>query len=215
MAKVAAIIPAYNEARRIATVARAAVEAALISEVIVVDDGSVDDTATVSGSIPGVRVLRLRKNRGKGAAMAAGVAYAAADVVVFVDADLDGLRSEHIDQLVRPILNGGFDMCLGVFHGGRVWSDAAQRITPQLTGQRALRRELFDGVPAAETLGLGIEVALNREAKRRGAKVARVILRGVSNCHKEQKLGLVRGAAARAKMYAEIGQAIVKGRYSG
>jgi hypothetical protein len=59
---------------------------------------------------------------------------------------------------------------------------------------------------------MGVEVALNQAAKRRKARVLRVVLQGVSNCHKEQKLGLVKGLQARGKMYTEIAEAMVKTR---
>jgi hypothetical protein len=59
---------------------------------------------------------------------------------------------------------------------------------------------------------MGIEVTINTYAKRQKARVKRVVLRGVSNTFKEQKMGLVKGAAARARMYTEIGRAMVRMR---
>lgn len=179
---------------------------------IVVSDGSTDRTAQVAQKFAGVRVVELKKNVGKGGAMAAGVSATKADVVAFIDADLMSLKPEHVDQIIRPILNGTCDMCIGVFRGGKFWSDAAQRITPYISGQRALKRVLFDGVPFISDLRMGVEVTLNTHARRSRARVLRVVLRGVSNCHKEQKLGLVKGLAARGQMYGEIMNAMVKSR---
>ncbi|HEY0867108.1 MAG TPA: glycosyltransferase [Fimbriimonas sp.] len=211
-AEVAIVIPAYNEAGRISNVLRAAVDAKLAAEVIVVCDGCEDNTAEVARRFPGVRVKELLANQGKGAAMAAGVAATQSRIIAFVDADLLGLHADHIDGIIKPLLENRADMCVGVFRGGKYWSDTAQKISPYLSGQRAIRRELFEAVPFASELRLGIEVALNTTARRRKARILRVVLRGVSNCHKEQKLGLVKGTAARAKMYVEIGQAMVKTR---
>jgi hypothetical protein len=59
---------------------------------------------------------------------------------------------------------------------------------------------------------LGVEVTLNTFAKRQKLQVSRVVLHGVSNTFKEKKLGIVKGAASRAKMYAEIGRAMVRVR---
>jgi hypothetical protein len=56
---------------------------------------------------------------------------------------------------------------------------------------------------------MGIEVALNAQARRTKARILRVVLRGVSNCHKEEKLGFGKGTAARVKMYKEIAQTII------
>ncbi len=88
-------------------------------------------------------------------------------------------------------------------------SDTAQRISPYLSGQRAMRRELFEAVPFIAEVRMGVEVVLNDAAKRRKARVLRVVLRGVSNCHKEQKLGFMNGVKARQKMFKEIGQAML------
>jgi polyisoprenyl-phosphate glycosyltransferase len=209
---VAVIIPAFNEEHRIATVLRAVSMARLVDEVVVVSDGSDDRTVQVAERFPRVRVIDLSANLGKGGAMAVGVAATKAPVVAFVDADLDGLRPEHVDKIIRPILDGACDMCIGVFRGGTFWSDAAQKISPYISGQRAMRRELFEAVPYIGDLRMGVEVAINNAAKRRKARVMRVVLPGVSNCLKEQKMGLMKGTAARARMYVEIGQAMVKTR---
>lgn len=209
---VAVIIPAKDEETRIGNVLQAATRARLAQEVIVVSDGSFDRTAEVARKYKGVRVVDLPFNLGKGGAMAAGVASTRAEIVAFIDADLLGLTPDHVDQIIRPLLNGQCDMCIGVFRGGKFWSDTAQRISPYISGQRAMKRELFEAIPFISELRMGVEVTINSFAKRRKAKVMRVLLRGVSNFHKEQKLGVIKGTAARAKMYFEIGSAIVKVR---
>ena len=209
---VAIIIPAKNEAPRIGAVIEAALQAKLASEVIVVSDGSTDNTAEVARAIPGIRVVELAVNLGKGGAMAAGVKATKAPYVAFVDADLQGLTGRHIDDIIRPLLDRQCDMCVGIFRGGKVWSDAAQRVSPYLSGQRSMRRELFESVPYIAELRMGVEMALTQAAKRRHAKVKRVVLQGVSNFYKEKKLGLVKGLKARGMMYIEITEAIVKTR---
>lgn len=207
---VSIVVPAYNEADRIVPVLRAAVACALADEVIVVNDASSDATSRVAASIQGVRVLDLPTNRGKGGAMAAGAKAAKGDVLVFVDADLVGVRSEHIAQIVRPMLHNECDMCIGVFRGGKFWSTNAQVIFPWFSGQRAIKRSLFERIPYLTEIGMGAEITINTFARRYGARVKRVILQGVSNTHKERKLGVVKGTAARAKMYKEMAHAVVR-----
>lgn len=212
MTQVAAIVPAYNEADRIARVLKAACAASTVNEVIAVSDGSRDATARRAGEVPGVTVIDLKKNVGKGGAMAAGVRSTKAQIIVFIDADLEGLKPEHIDAIVRPVLEGRGDVCVGLFRDGKTWSDAAQRVSPFLSGQRAMRREVFEAVPYPDELRFGIEVALNTAARKRRARTTRVLLHGVSNAHKEQKMGMMKGTAARLRMYGEITQAMVKNR---
>lgn len=206
--KVAVIIPAYNEEQRIGTVLRAVIQSRLVDEIIVVSDASQDRTAAMARQHKGVRVLELPFNSGKGGAMAAGAAATDAGIIAFVDADLEGLKGEHVDQIILPIQKGICDMCIGVFRGGKFWSDTAQRISPYISGQRAMKRELFDAIPFLSEIRMGVEVTINTYAKRAKARVMRTVLRGVSNTHKEQKMGLVKGVAARTKMYAEIVRAV-------
>jgi glycosyltransferase involved in cell wall biosynthesis len=208
--QVAVIVPARNEEARIAGVLRAVLGCRLADEVIVVDDGSEDNTSQVAASFERVRVLRLSRNIGKAGAMSEGSRATKAGILAFVDADLGGLRSEHLERIIMPVLMDQCDMCVGIFRGGKPLSDAAQRVMPILSGQRTIKRELFEAVPQVNELRMGIEIALNRVAKTRRARVRKVFLRGVSNCYKEQKLGLVKGTAARLKMYGEIGHAMVK-----
>ncbi len=206
---VAVVVPAKDEATRIAAVIRAVLQATLPTEIIVVSDGSRDGTAEVARGFAGVKVIDLKVNVGKAAAMQAGVRATAAPVILFVDADLEGLKGIHIDKIALPVFVDDCDMCVGIFRGGGKWSDAAMKVSPAFSGQRAMRRELFESIANIENLGFAIEVALNNAAKRRRARVMRVVLYGVSNAHKEKKLGFVKGVAARTKMFVEITEAML------
>jgi hypothetical protein len=210
--EVAVIIPAYNEEQRILTVLNAAKASKLATEIIVVDDGSQDRTSEVARTVEGVRVIRLKANLGKGGAMVKGVQSTKARLLAFIDADLSGLQGSHIDDIIRPLLQDQCDMCVGIFRGGKVWSDMAQRVAPYLSGQRAIKRDLFEAVPIMSELRMGVEWALENAADRRKSRVVRVLIRGVSNCAKEEKLGVLKGLKARGLMYKEITEAMVKTR---
>ncbi len=210
--KAVIIVPAYNEALRIGQVLRAARASRLASGILVVSDGSTDRTAQVARGYPGVEVLELDPNQGKAAAMCAGVAASGADIVVFIDADLVGLRGHHIDQLIRPVLQNECDMSLGVLRGGKFWSDAAQLISPSISGQRAMSRELFESIPDLREQRMGVEVAITTYLKEIEARVEKVMLHGISNCHKETKMGFKKGLVARTRMYVEIGRSLALAR---
>jgi glycosyltransferase involved in cell wall biosynthesis len=210
--RVAIIIPAYNEASRIATVLKEVKASSSAHEIIVVNDGSADNTAEVVKGIEGVHLVDLVKNVGKGGAMVAGVSSTLAPIIAFVDADLEGIEPGHIDSIVLPLIRGECDMCVGVFRGGKIGSNAAMAVTPFLSGQRAMKRELFESIPYIGELRYGVEVAITEAVRKKRSKVKRVILRGVSNCFKEEKLGLVKGLQARTKMYRDIREAMVRTR---
>lgn len=204
------LIPAFDEAPNLTPVVKAALDAGL-GPVLVVDDGSRDATAEVARDA-GANVLRLQQNRGKGAALRAGAEALASEVVVLLDADLVGLTAGHVRVLAEPVLAGRADMTRGAFRGGRWRTTAAQRIAPQLNGQRALRRASLLSVPGLAESRYGVEIAITRHAEERGWRCLDVPLEGVSQVMKEEKRGLLRGLATRLRMYAEILAAIVRRR---
>jgi len=179
------------------------VRSPVVDEVIVVCDGCEDDTAAVARRFP-VKVVELPQNVGKGGAMMAGVHSTDARIILFLDADLIGLRQAHIRDLVEPVTSGTADMTLGVFDHGRLATDLAQRLAPFLSGQRAVRREVLEDIPDLEQTGFGVEVALSRYAERHGLRVVKVPLPGLAQVMKEEKAGLWRGFRARMRMYWEI-----------
>ncbi|MFY9621241.1 MAG: dolichyl-phosphate beta-glucosyltransferase [Pyrinomonadaceae bacterium] len=116
------VVPAYNEAARLGRSLSRIVEYLNehfeSSEVIVVDDGSTDDTAGVAeraiakSGVVSARVIRYEQNRGKGYAVRVGLLSAAAEVVLFTDADLSTPITE-TPKLVDPIQSGEFDVTFG------------------------------------------------------------------------------------------------------
>lgn len=204
----AVLIPAYNEAANVARVVGSA--RAVGYDVWVVDDGSSDPTARIARAA-GAEVLVLSENRGKGGAVFAGAAHLTAPVVVLLDADLLGLTPDHIRALAEPVLAGSATMTRGVFSGGRWRTTAAQRLTPQLNGQRAVLRDYLLEVPGLADSRYGLEVAITEHAKRAGWRVLDVPLAGVSQVMKEEKRGFWPGLRVRLQMYTEILSQLVRG----
>ncbi len=202
--RVAAIIPAYNEEARITAVLNALTCVAAVDEVIVVNDGSTDGTAHAASAVAGVRVVTLPHNKGKGGAMREGATRTEADVLLFFDADLVGLTPRHVQDLLAPVCSGEATMAMGIFKGGRLWTDMAQFFAPAITGQRAIKREVFLHIPDLESVGYGIELAINDYVHSQGMIRKDVTLRGVTHPMKEEKLGWTRGVASRARMYWQM-----------
>lgn len=198
-----AIIPAYNEEKTIGDVLQVLEKVTLIQKIIVVSDGSTDNTVEVARNY-NVEVIELEENRGKGGALKAGLENITADVVLFLDADLIGLTVEHVHNLLLPVMYNGVDMTIGIFEKGRIATDLAQKITPQLSGQRALKFSMMQQISDMDVSRFGVEVALNRLMESYGTKVREVILNDMSHVMKEEKLGVWKGMAARMKMYWEI-----------
>ena len=110
--KVVAVIPAYNEEKKVGEVVSALLP--YVSEVIVIDDGSSDHTATVA-SAAGALVYRFSINRGQGAALRAGFKKAlerAADIIITFDAD-GQFDPADVPRLVSPIIKNEAEAVLG------------------------------------------------------------------------------------------------------
>ncbi len=210
--KVAAIVPAYNEEERLPVVLEAIKAAKLIDEIVVVSDGSADRTYELASSDPRVKAIELQPNRGKGGAMRAGAESTDADVILFLDADLIGMDGDKVDEIVRPLVDGSADMSIGIFKSGRGVTDLAQLVAPYISGQRAMRRDVFVGIPKLECARSGVETAITKYFRRHNLCVRRVSLNGCTHCMKEEKLGFVRGFAGRLKMYYDIGKIMLDGR---
>jgi len=119
--KVSFLIPAYNEAATIGEVLEQVACLDLDKQVIVVDDGSTDDTAAIAEAA-GVLVLR-QQNRGKGAAIRAAIPHVEGEIAVIQDADLEYDPAE-VPTLIDPILRGHAD----VVYGSRLSGGRPQRV---------------------------------------------------------------------------------------
>ena len=115
--KVSFLIPAYNEAATIGEVLERIAKLGLDAQVIVVDDGSTDETAAIAEAA-GATVVR-QQNRGKGAAIRAAIPLIEGEIAVIQDADMEYDPAE-VPSLIDPIVSGVADVVFGSrLSGGR------------------------------------------------------------------------------------------------
>jgi len=201
---VACLIAAYNEAARIGAVLAAAAGHPMLSQVIVVDDGSGDDTAAVAGRAAGVTVIRLPQNRGKSWALSVAIEAAEAPHLLLLDADLAGLTPAHLTALIAPVADGRAEVSLSLRgNAPRPWHWIG---IDYITGERVVPRALFAG-RSAELRALpkfGFEVALNRAILDRRLRLAVVPWPEVASPLKSAKHGLWSGVKGDLGMMADI-----------
>ncbi|QFG70066.1 glycosyltransferase family 2 protein [Ornithinimicrobium pratense] len=221
--EVVAVIPAKDEEARIGITIAALEQIGSVGPVIVVDDGSTDQTAAVAEWTGGVEVVRHNRNRGKAAAMTTGAARAAELApgvpVLFVDADLES-SAGNLGPVVEPVLIGEADMTIAVLPpqrgpgGGfgivvRTARDGIRRLTgwtptQPLSGQRCLSREALDAaLPLAS--GWGVEVGLTVDVLRAGGRVLEV----PCELHHRVTGRDLRSQAHRARQLADVTRALV------
>ena len=192
----AAVIPAFNEQERIAATIQAVFAIDRVDMVVVVDDGSTDDTAATAEHA-GAHVVRQPINRGKAAAMECG-GLAVADLeqaaslphrpLLFLDADL-GPSATAAGELLKAVFIGDTDMAIATLppqqstgggHGFvvRLARDGIEQATgwraqQPLSGQRALSAAAFAAaLPLAA--GWGVEVGLTVDLLRQNFRVAEI-----------------------------------------
>jgi glycosyltransferase involved in cell wall biosynthesis len=158
--KVSAIIPAYNEARNLPRVLRPLRRVPAVREIIVVSDGSTDDTAAVARDFGGVKVISLPRNVGKTKAIARGVAEAEHRSLLFCDADLINLRSEHISGLVKKYCEGYAMVIMDKGSQPWVFRDLLKS-APAVSGTRILDRRHFTRIPFLEGDRFQFEIRIN------------------------------------------------------
>lgn len=143
---ISVVIPAFNEDARIrpTVLALHQVLQGQAFELVVVDDGSTDDTvAVVEGlGLPQVRVLRAPSNRGKGHALRIGMLAARGELRVFCDAD-GATSPDQLPALLAPLLAGQADVSIGTRY-----ADHSQIVVPQPWWRRLWSR-LANGVVQA------------------------------------------------------------------
>jgi len=217
---VVALIPARNEAERVAATVRAVCSIPAVSRVIVIDDASTDATADEARRA-GAEVIANPQRLGKGGALDAGLAAAAdADALVLLDADLGESASE-ASRLLEPVLSGTADMSIATFPpperpagfglvkglarwGIRVLGRGIETTAP-LSGQRALGPRAWRAVtPFA--LGYGVEVALTVRAARAGLTVVEI---PTSMTHRATGRDAA-GFAHRGRQFLHVARALLR-----
>ncbi len=226
--RVAAVVPCKDEADRIAATVTAVAGLDVVDRVVVVDDGSTDDTAGAAEAA-GAHVVRHDTNRGKAAALGTGVARvreleAAAGAppaaLLFVDGDLQETAAA-LGVLTDAVLDGSADMTIATLPaqitagGGRglvvgLARDGIQRLTgfravQPLSGMRCLSPDAYAAAtPLAR--GWGVETALTVDVLRAGLPVLEV------PCELQHRVSGSdwRGQLHRAAQYRDVWLALVR-----
>ncbi|HEX4821661.1 MAG TPA: glycosyltransferase [Acidimicrobiales bacterium] len=197
-------MPARDEALTIADNVAAARACTYVRDVIVVDDGSTDDTAALAREA-GAKVIQREagESGSKAHAMDVGIRASDADAFLFVDADCTDLTGAHLDAICKPFLERRCEMSLGMFDYGRLWNSVVPRVHP-LTGERIIPRWVWDAIPPHKLDGYTIEARINEVISERRLKTVARTMRGVFHRTKRVKHGRLEGVLRTLDMYREI-----------
>lgn len=194
---ISVIIPVYNERATILELIRRVRTEPTPKRIIVVDDGSTDGTAALLDGLgePGLTVIRLPRNRGKGAAVRAGIARAEGEITLVQDADLE-LDPNDYPALLAPLRAGTADVVYGARflrpenrEGYRLisrignaavtgWTNLlfGSRLTDEATGYKVLKTPLLREL-RLECDGFDFCAEVTAKLLRRGVRIVEVPVR--------------------------------------
>lgn len=210
--EVTVLIPAFNEEEYIGNTIYGVRQSGDVKRIIVIDDGSTDNTAKVA-AVSGAEVIRLPQNRGKGYALNHGLKGVESRIIAFIDADIGG-GSYQLEKLVAPVIEDRVDMTIGVLppasiRGGfglvkglarlLIYYYTGKKLNAGLSGQRVFKKEVLSQIcPLPD--GFAAEMAINIRTLKKGFRVMEI---PVNMTHRETKRDLP-GFIHRGRQFLHI-----------
>jgi len=208
------VIPAYNEERFIGRLLQLIGDVdlsplGLSKEIVVVDDCSTDRTASIVADVPGVRLIRMPRNGGKGRAVRAGIEASTGHYLIIQDADLEYDPQDYI-PMARTLLDGSTDIVYGsrymgrgrypnqslaAYFGGRslsivAWLFTGRYLTDTVTALKLFRRAELADLPL-ETRGFELDHEITARMLARKRRIVEVPIRYYPRSREEgKKIGL-------------------------
>lgn len=205
--KISCIIPVYNEGPRVLNVIKAVHDSGVVDEIIVVDDGSKDNTAQLVSEfvtgLQGINFITYHPNRGKSHAVKVGFEAATNDYVMMIDSDLIGLNRDCLNALAEPVRNGQADVTISM-------RDNSLGIYKALgldfiSGERVFKKDLIPDLSVLDKLtGFGLESYMNQIIIEKKLRIKVVMWKGVISPRKSVKAGWWVGMIGDIKMSLEI-----------
>src|SRR3989339_361562 len=158
--KISCIIPAFNEESTIINVIKNVKKIKVINEIVVVDDGSTDNTYKNAKSEE-VKVIKHAQNKGKGAAIKTGVSHSSGEIILFLDADLYSISPKKIASILQPLENDEADFV-----------------------KTSIKRDLLKGLKIDDKWGVDIQILL--QLVKKGVRISEVDIGRLK--HKKQSI---------------------------
>jgi glycosyltransferase involved in cell wall biosynthesis len=198
---VSCIIAAYNEEKRISPVLSVVTNHSLINEIIVVNDGSKDNTKKVIRNFKGIKLINLNRNYGKSFAVMKGLEMSKNKIILLVDADLVGLTEKDLTSLILPVKNKEVSMSLSLrrnpFNSYLMGIDI-------LSGERVFDKNLLEIKELKKIQGYKLESYINSKVIQEHKSIRVIKWKNVYNVYKSKKIGFLKGIIGDVLMNLQI-----------
>ncbi|MBN2442703.1 MAG: glycosyltransferase family 2 protein [Spirochaetales bacterium] len=204
--KISCIIPAYNEAETIGNVLTVIKGHPLLQEIIVVDDGSSDNTSGIVKKFSFVKLITCKKNCGKASAVKKAVEASRSNIILLLDADLIHLTKQDITRLIRPVTEGDADITISLRKLKPILNEFVRIVKMDIfTGDRCFKKDLLANLPITKnTPGYSLEVMMNDYILKNDYKLIVVDFKHVRCLYKVDKIGILKGLQGEIKMFRQI-----------
>lgn len=199
---VSVIVPCFNEGSRIIPVISEILKSEYVKEIIVVDDGSKEETKKILSQIKGIKVFHHQKNMGKSQALKTGFSHSTAPIITFIDSDLKNFSENNLNKLLEPIVFDNYDMVIGARKHAPVHTTIIG-FEDAYTGQRAIKKSILLEKPFVfDQKSYLFEAELNRIAFG-NIRIAKVVFDDLSQYSKREKYGFI-GLLSEFRMLFDI-----------
>lgn len=180
--QISCVVPVYNNERTIQRVLNVLLKCKYLTEVVVVNDGSSDESATIIATFKSAKKLKYldnKQNRGKGYTVVRGIKQSKGDVIFICDADLGKLQLYHIEKIINRFLEGDVDMVIAA-------RETLHGFLTSLSGERIFwKKNLAEFLPMISESGNGIEQIIN--FAHRHKKVVTILNKNIGHVLKYER----------------------------
>ncbi|HEX3095612.1 MAG TPA: glycosyltransferase family 2 protein [Patescibacteria group bacterium] len=200
---ISCIVPVYNEGPRVKNVLDVILSSGLVDEVIVVNDGSSDNSAEILQTISGINLINVHPNQGKTHAVKVGIQAARNDLIMMIDSDLLGLDALALKALILPVADNLADMTISLRQNSlRTYIRFGLDF---VSGERVFSKKLFPDLNVLDKLpGFALESYINQLLIKAKYRIKIVYWPNVQTPRKSKKAGFYKGLKGDFGMVRQI-----------